>query len=72
MAQREPPSAASQIWPNLARGTPNEVAQRGREPRSVADAMWPRPTPTPVNPYREILLRNLRETRLQLEALRKR
>jgi hypothetical protein len=39
MAQRDPPSAASQIWPNLARGTPNEVEQR-RTP-SLADALFP-------------------------------
>jgi hypothetical protein len=34
-----PKTVASQIWPHLAQGTPDEVAHR-RTP-SVGDAMWP-------------------------------
>jgi hypothetical protein len=32
-----------------------------REPNSLADAMWPRPPQPAPNPYRDLLLRNLRE-----------
>jgi hypothetical protein len=37
-------SAASQIWPGLPQGTPNEVAQ---SKPTLADAMWPGPKPPP-------------------------
>ena len=62
MAQREP-SAAEALFPHLPRGTP-DVVQRPERNESVAAAMWPSlvpKPPPPTNPYREILLRNLRE-----------
>jgi hypothetical protein len=39
-----PKTAAGQIWPNLAQGTPNEVEQRGG---TLGDALWPSLTPKP-------------------------
>jgi hypothetical protein len=38
MAQREPPSAAQSLYPNLPSGGRPEVKQR--QP-NIADAMWP-------------------------------
>jgi hypothetical protein len=34
-----PKTAASQIWPHLAQGTPDERV--GRRAANMADAMWP-------------------------------
>lgn len=44
-------------------GTKQSDEDERREPvqGSLATAMYPRPKPTPTNPYRESLLRNLRE-----------
>jgi hypothetical protein len=35
----QPKSVASQIWPHLAHGTPNEV--EGRRARNAAEGCWP-------------------------------
>jgi hypothetical protein len=58
-------SAAGQIWPHLPQGKPSEVE---REPQAspLARAMYPRPKTRPTNPYRESLLRNLRELNARL------
>jgi hypothetical protein len=64
MTQREPPSAAAALYPHLKAGTPSEVEPR-RTP-TLAEAMYPRPKPPTPNPYREILLRNLRELNADL------
>jgi hypothetical protein len=75
MTQREP-SAAAALFPHLKSGAP-DVVERRREPSSIADAMFSHlkpPPPKPPNPYRESLLRNLRELnaslRLQKEGRR--
>jgi hypothetical protein len=45
-AMAEPkPSAAQALYPNLARSTPNEVAQSNRP--SLGNALWPSLTPQP-------------------------
>jgi len=68
-------NAASQIWPHLQSGERPEQHQRGP---GLAASLWPSQTPeakAQAQAYernRQILLRNLRETRLAMEALRKR
>jgi hypothetical protein len=61
-------SAASQIYPHLPSAQRPEVEQRAQ---SLASAMWPslapKPKPAP-NPYRESLLRNLRELSARVDA----
>jgi hypothetical protein len=57
MAQREP-SAAQALYGHLP-GQQDYVAKQQRP--SLAEAMYPRPKPKPPNPYRESLLRGLRE-----------
>jgi hypothetical protein len=54
---------AGAIWPHLAgdRPAPRETP---RQTSPLAQAMYPKhvpPKPTPSNPYRDALLRNLRE-----------
>jgi hypothetical protein len=79
MAQR---NAAGQIWPHLAQGTREPIKQR--QP-SLADAMWPQLSREQkarerdqalwteiCERNRQVLLRNLRETRLQMEAMKRR
>jgi hypothetical protein len=61
-------SAAGQIWPHLRQGTPEPVEQQQREPNSVAAAMYPRPAKPPSNPYRESLLRGLKELNAKIDA----
>jgi hypothetical protein len=56
---REPPSAAQALYPHLPSAERREVKQ---SERTLAEAMYPRPQAKPPNPYRESLLRNLRET----------
>ena len=56
------PSAANQIWPHL----PQSTSEADREPQEtqaspLARAMYPRRKPIPTNPYRDLLLKNLRE-----------
>lgn len=54
-------SAASDIWPNLPQqGEASEVERRVHR-NALAEAMYPKPKPKPTNPYRESLLRGLRE-----------
>jgi hypothetical protein len=57
MAQPKP-TAAEALFPHLP-GREEYVAKQQRP--SLAEAMWPRPKPKPPNPYRESLLRGLRE-----------
>jgi hypothetical protein len=51
---------ANQIWPNLPQSTRSEV-ERPVHRNALAEAMYPRPKPKPTNPYRESLLKGLRE-----------
>jgi hypothetical protein len=73
------PSAASQIWPHLAQGTPNEVAQSKRN--SLGDALWPQLSREAKQREaaqarwdewrkrdRESLLRHLRELNARIDA----
>jgi hypothetical protein len=54
-------TAAGQIWPHLAQGTPDEVQQR-RKPNSLADALYPRTQPPrprgldEENPWYDIMM----------------
>jgi hypothetical protein len=64
------PSAAGQIWPHLPSSARSEIEQRRAS--SLGEAMWPRPKPKPPNPYRESLLRNLRETRMTIQQEKRR
>ena len=65
------PSAANQIWPHLAQ--PSEVGREPQETRAspLARSMYPRPKPTPTNPYRESLLRGLRELNARMRERRR-
>jgi hypothetical protein len=69
------PTAAGQIWPHLPHDD-ERVAKQSK--RSLAETMYPaqskeaRAWKEICERNRAILLRNLRETRLQIEALRKR
>jgi hypothetical protein len=65
------PSAANQIWPNLPQSTPSEV-ERETQASPLARSMYPRPKPTPTNPYRESLLKNLRELNARIRESGKR
>jgi hypothetical protein len=58
MAQHEP-TAAEALYGHLPSQKDNAAKQQQRP--SLAEAMWPRPKPKPPNPYRESLLRGLRE-----------
>jgi len=70
-----PPSAAQALYPHLPTAA-REPVQRSK-PNSVGDAMWPslsreaKAHDTQYQRNKESLLRNLRETRLQMEALRR-
>jgi hypothetical protein len=68
MAQREP-TAAEAIYGHLPSGSSTEVEQRRAS--SLGEAMWPRPKPKPPNPYRESLLRHLKEANARLALERK-
>jgi hypothetical protein len=76
-------NVAGQIWPHLAQGTREPSTQR--QPKSLGDALWPQLWREAkakeadqalwdaiCERNRQSLLRNLRETRLAMEALRKR
>jgi hypothetical protein len=66
-----PPSAAQALFPNLKTGTPDVVQQRHQG--TVADAMYSHlkpPPSTPPNPYRDSLLKHLRELNRQLRRER--
>jgi hypothetical protein len=70
MTERTAPSAAQALYGHLKTGTP-DVVERRRELSSVADAMYSHlrpPPPTPTNPYRESLLRGLRELNAKIDA----
>jgi hypothetical protein len=69
MAQREP-TAAQALFPHLPSGSPTEMEQRRAS--SLGEAMWPRPKPKPLNPYRESLLRHLKEANALAREGRKR
>lgn len=66
MAQQ--PTAAAAIFPHLKIGTPERRPERNQ---SIAETMWPtlgpQPKP-PTNPYRESLLRGLRELNARIDA----
>ena len=64
MAQRDPPSAAQALYGHLPSAARVERPERKV---SLADDLWPRPKPQPPNPYREILLKHLRELNAQLQ-----
>jgi hypothetical protein len=62
MTQREP-TAAEALYGYLPSQKDNAAKQQ--QLGSLAEAMWPRPKPKPPNPYRESLLRGLRELNAQ-------
>jgi hypothetical protein len=64
------PSAAGQIWPHLPQSPASEVERRETQASSLARAMYPGPKIKPTNPYRESLLRGLREVRMKMEQAR--
>ena len=68
MAQREP-TAAEAIYGHLPQS--DYVAKGEREASSLAQAMWPRPKPKPTNPYRESLLKGLRELNARMRERRR-
>jgi len=57
------PNAAKQVYPHLPSGARPEVQQRTP---SLAEAMYGRPPPT--NPYRESLLRGLKELNATIDT----
>jgi hypothetical protein len=59
------PSPAQTIWPHLAKGE-EMVEQVQAQPSPLAQAMYPRKT-KPTNPYRESLLRSLRELNARID-----
>jgi hypothetical protein len=62
MSER-PRSAAASLYPHLKSGTPEPMQQRERS-GTVADAMYAHlrpPAPKPPNPWRDSLLKHLRE-----------
>jgi hypothetical protein len=59
------PTAAAALYPNLPKGERPERAQTG--PR-LSEAMYPRPPKPPSNPYRESLLRGLKELNAKIDA----
>jgi hypothetical protein len=62
------PSPAQTIWPHLAKG--EERPEQVRVQTSpLAQAMYPRKT-KPTNPYRESLLKGLKELNARLRARR--
>jgi hypothetical protein len=61
-------SPAQTIWPHLAKGE-QRSEQVQAQPSPLAQAMYPRKK-TQTNPYREILLRNLRELNARLKGRR--
>jgi hypothetical protein len=63
-------NAAGQIWPHLPQDTPSE-AERPVQRNALAEAMYPRPKPAPINPYRESLLRGLRELNTRIRERRR-
>jgi hypothetical protein len=58
------PSAAASIYPHLKTAMPVERVQRNTG--SLGEAMYPRPQPP--NPYREALLRHLKEANASIDA----
>jgi hypothetical protein len=64
-AQREP-SAAAALYPHLPSAERPDAKWVGRERTPFAQSMYPRPQTRPPNPYRESLLRGLRETSAKL------
>jgi hypothetical protein len=64
------PSAAGQIWPHLPQSPASEVERRQTRSSDLAKAMYPRPKIKPTNPYRESLLRNLRELNARIRERR--
>ena len=67
MAQREP-TAAEALYGHLTKQS--EEVERRVHRNALAEAMWPRPKPAPTNPYRESLLRGLRELNARLRGSR--
>lgn len=67
MAQQ--PTAAGALYPHLKSGTPERRPERNTS--SIGEAMWPtlgpQPKP-PTNPYRELLLRGLKEANANIDA----
>ena len=57
MAQPKP-TAAQALYSHLPSAAREPVKQ---SERTLADAMWPRPKPPTTNPYRESLLKHLKE-----------
>ena len=60
------PNPAQTIWPHLAKGEVERVEQVREQASPLAQAMYPRKQTRPSNPYREILLRSLRELNADL------
>jgi hypothetical protein len=72
MTQRS--DTAASIWPHLAADRPAPRAQP-RQPSPLAAALYPAlvpKLPTPSNPQRDILLRNLRALNARIDARLKR
>ena len=69
-----PRSAAASLYPHLPHddGRVANWAKQRRERNDIADAMWPGPPkPQLKNIYAEILLKHLRQTRIELQQLKK-
>ncbi len=63
------PTLAEALYGHLTKQS-DEVERREPVHGSLAEAMYPRPKPTPTNPYRESLLRNLRELNARIRERR--
>ena len=59
------PTAAEALYGHLPRA---ERPERTRPQSSLADALYPRPKPKPSDPYRESLLRHLKEANAAIDA----
>lgn len=68
MAQREP-TAAEALYPHLTKQS-SEV-ERPVHRNALAEAMYPRPKLKPTNPYRESLLKGLRELNTRMRERRR-
>jgi hypothetical protein len=69
MAQQIPKSVAASLYPHLKNDT--RVVFEQRQHGTIADAMYAHlrpPAPKPPNPWRDSLLKNLRELNARLRA----
>jgi hypothetical protein len=61
------PTFAEALYPHLTKQS-DEVERREPVHGSLAEALYPRPKPTPTNPRRDLLLKNLREHNARMRA----